>query len=151
MTATIFETLSTDIGQTWISDWLLVDQAIIDMFAEATGDRQFIHVDPVRAAETPFGGRIAHGFLTLSLIPTLTMMLDRRDPPDVKMVINYGLDSLRFLTPVRSGSRIRGVFTPTVVEEKRPGQIQETSTCTVEIEGSDKPALVATCLRQIFY
>ena len=121
------------------------------MFAEATGDRQFIHVDPVRAAKTPFGGTIAHGFLTLSLIPTLTMMLDRRDPPEVKMVINYGLDSLRFLTPVRSGSRIRGVFTPTVVEEKRPGQIQETSTCTVEIEGSDKPALVATCLRQIFY
>ena len=151
MTATILETLSADIGQKWISDWLLIDQAMIDMFAEATGDRQFIHVDPERAAETPFGGTIAHGFLTLSLIPNLTMTLDRRDPPTVKMVINYGLDGVRFLTPVRSGSRVRGVFTPTAVEEKRPGQIQETSTCTVEIEGGDKPALVATCLRQIFY
>jgi acyl dehydratase len=132
------------------SEWVTVDQAMIDRFAEATGDRQFIHVDPKRAAATPFGGTIAHGFLTLSLMP---MLLEKSDVPPidgVRMVVNYGGDKVRFLTPVRSGKRIRGRFTQLSMVEKRPGQYQQTIEFTAEIEGSDKPALVAEWIMQVF-
>jgi len=128
-----------------VSDWILVDQARIDAFADATEDRQFIHVDAATASQTPFGGTIAHGFLTLSLLPR--MAADAMLIPDgVKMGVNYGLDRVRFLAPVRSGKRVRGRFTLDSVEEKAPGQVLLRHTVTVEIEGEEKPALTAVWL-----
>jgi len=132
-----------------ISSWLSIDQARIDAFAEATEDRQFIHVDPAAAAQTPFGGTIAHGFLTLSLLPR--MAADAMLIPDaVKMGVNYGLDRVRFLAPVRSGKRVRGRFVLDSVEEKARGQVLLRHTVTVEIEGEEKPALTAAWLGLIF-
>src|SRR3954471_2053349 len=122
-----------------VSDWVKIDQARIDAFADATEDRQFIHVDPEAAAKTPFGGTIAHGFLTLSLLSRMAaeaMLI----PDGVKMAVNYGLDRARFLAPVRSGKRVRGRFTLDSVEEKAPGQWLMRHVVTVEIEGEDKPA-----------
>ena len=131
------------------SSWLAVSQERIDAFAEATEDRQFIHTDPVAAAQTPFGGTIAHGFLTLSLLSR--MAAEALLVPDgVKMAVNYGLDRVRFLAPVRSGGRVRGRFVLDSVEEKAPGQILLKHTVTVEIEGEDKPALTAQWLGLIF-
>ena len=132
-----------------ISDWLTVDQARILAFAEATEDRQFIHTDPAAAAQTPFGGTIAHGFLSLSLLSRMgaeAMLI----PTGMKMAVNYGLDRVRFLAPVRSGKRVRGRFVLDSVEEKAPGQILMRHTVTVEIEGEDKPALTAQWLGLIF-
>jgi acyl dehydratase len=132
-----------------ISDWLTVDQARIDAFAEATEDRQFIHTDAVAAAQTPFGGTIAHGFLSLSLLSRMgaeVMLI----PDGVKMAVNYGLDRVRFLAPVRSGKRVRGRFVLDSVEEKAPGQMLMRHTVTVEIEGQDKPALTAIWLTLLF-
>jgi acyl dehydratase len=128
-----------------VSGWLAVDQARIDAFADSTEDRQFIHLDPEAAARTPFGGTIAHGFLTLSLLSRLAseaILL----PDNLKMVVNYGLDRVRFLAPVRSGRRIRGRFVLDSVEEKAPGQVLMRHVVTVEIEGEDKPALTAVWL-----
>ena len=139
------------IGTETVSDWVEVTQAMIDRFADATGDHQFIHLDPVAAAQTPFGGTIAHGFLTLSLMPLLASKVP--DAPQIdgaKMGVNYGGNSVRFLTPVRSGSRVRGRFKLLAFEEKRPGQFQQTNAFTVEIEGQDKPAMVAEWISQIF-
>jgi acyl dehydratase len=132
-----------------VSDWLTIDQARIDSFAEATEDRQFIHTDPAAAARTMFGGTIAHGFLTLSLLSRMgaqAMLL----PESAKMAVNYGFDRIRFLAPVRSGSRVRGRFTLDSVEEKAPGQILMRHNVTVEIEGEDKPALTALWLGLMF-
>jgi acyl dehydratase len=129
-----------------VSDWIPVDQARIDAFADATEDRQFIHVDPA-AAQTPFGGTIAHGFLTLSLLSRMAadaMLL----PDGVEMVVNYGLDRVRFLAPVRSGSRVRGRFTLDSIEQKAAGQWLMSHNVTVEIEGEDK-ALSAVWLTLI--
>jgi acyl dehydratase len=145
MTKSLAEVLAQT-GQTYYSDWLLVDQATIDRFAAATGDHQFIHVDPEAAARTPFGGTVAHGFLTLSLLSRLHAGFPR--PEGLKMGINYGFDRVRFVTPVRSGSRVRAVSKVTAVEEKRPGQYQQTREVSVEIEGADKPALTATWITQ---
>ena len=132
-----------------VSSWLTIDQARIDAFAEATEDRQFIHTDPSAAAQTPFGGTIAHGFLTLSLLSR--MAADAMLIPDgVRMAVNYGLDRVRFLAPVRSGSRVRGRFTLDSIEEKAPGQLLMRHVVTVEIEGEDKPALSAIWLGLIF-
>jgi acyl dehydratase len=132
-----------------VSSWLTVDQARIDAFAEATEDRQFIHTDPAAAAQTPFGGTIAHGFLSLSLLSR--MAADAMLIPDgVKMAVNYGLDRVRFLAPVRSGSRVRGRFTLDSIEERVPGQVLMRHIVTVEIEGEDKPALTAMWLGLIF-
>ena len=132
-----------------VSSWLTIDQARIDAFAEATEDRQFIHTDPSAAAQTPFGGTIAHGFLTLSLLSR--MAADAMLIPDgVRMAVNYGLDRVRFLAPVRSGSRVRGRFTLDSIEEKAPGQVLMRHIVTVEIEGEDKPALTAVWLGLIF-
>jgi len=138
--------VGTEIG---LSSWLTVDQARIDAFAEATEDRQFIHTDPAAAAQTPFGGTIAHGFLSLSLLSRMAadaMII----PEGVKMAVNYGLDRVRFLAPVRSGSRVRGRFTLDSIEEKAPGQLLMRHVVTVEIEGEDKPALTAVWLGLIF-
>ena len=132
-----------------VSSWILVDQPRIDAFADATEDRQFIHVDPESAARTPFGGTIAHGFLSLSLLSRMgaeAMLL----PDSLKMAINYGLDRVRFLAPVRAGSRVRGRFRLDSIEEKAPGQVLMRHTVTVEIEGEDKPALTAEWLGLMF-
>ena len=122
------------------SGWLVVDQARIDRFAEATGDRQWIHVDPVRAAAGPFGTTIAHGYLTLSLLPELFASSFAID--DVKMGVNYGLNRVRFPTPVPSGSRLRARFR-LLRYEPLPGGAQLSVEATVEIEGAGKPACVA--------
>jgi acyl dehydratase len=131
-----------------VSDWLLVDQARIDAFADCTEDHQFIHVDPEAAKMTPFGGTIAHGFLTLSLLSKLSAMAVEK--PAVQMSVNYGFNKLRFLTPVKSGQRIRGRFKLLELVEKRPGQWQQTVEATVEIEGGDKPCLIAEWIFQHF-
>jgi acyl dehydratase len=142
--------MKESIGTEHVSDWVEVTQAMIDRFAEATGDDQFIHVDPVRAAETPFGGTIAHGFLTLSLMPMLSARTDLPRLEGARMGVNYGGNSVRFLSPVRSGARVRGRFRLVDFIEKRPGQYQLTHTFTVEIEGQDKPALIAEWIGQTF-
>ncbi|MGF6204795.1 MaoC family dehydratase [Pseudomonas sp. ADAK2] len=131
------------------SEWLTIDQERINLFAEATGDYQFIHVDPVKAAQTPFGSTIAHGFLSLSLIPKLMediLIL----PQGVKMVVNYGLDSVRFIQPVKVNSRVRLKVDMNEVTEKKPGQWLLKATATLEIEGSDKPAYIAEPLSLCF-
>jgi acyl dehydratase len=132
------------------SDWLTVDQPMIDKFAEATGDHQFIHIDVEKAKLTPFGGTIAHGFLSLSLMPVLSAKADLPRLDGVKMGVNYGGNKTRFLSPVRSGKRVRGQFKLLEIEEKRPGQWQQTIEYTLEIDGEDKPALIAEWVSQFF-
>ena len=132
-----------------LSSWLTIDQQRIDEFADATEDRQFIHTDPEAAAQTPFGGTIAHGFLSLSMLSRMAaegMLV----PDSIKMAVNYGLDRVRFIKPVRSGKRIRGRFHLDSVEEKAPGQLLLRHTVTVEIEGEEKPALTAEWLGLLF-
>ncbi|WP_164516170.1 MaoC family dehydratase [Sphingomonas sp. 2R-10] len=142
--------MAGQIGTVWHSDWLVLTQTMIDAFAEATGDRQFIHVDPQAAAATPFGGTIAHGFLLLSLMPRLAAISDQPAIAGALMGVNYGGDRTRFLSPVRAGSRIRGRFTLLAMAEKRPGRWQQTIEYAVEVDGTDKPALIAEWISQIF-
>ncbi len=130
------------------SEWFLIDQDRINHFADCTQDHQFIHVNPDMAKMTPFGGTIAHGFLTLSMLSPLMKSLDTK--LDVQMSVNYGFNKLRFLSPVKSGKRIRGHFKLLGMEEKRPGQWQQTVEATVEIEGEEKPAMIAEWLFQHF-
>ena len=132
-----------------VSRWLTIDQARINLFAEATGDFQFIHVDPVRAAQGPFGCTIAHGFLSLSLIPLLMEDLLLL-PEGLKMVVNYGLDSVRFIQPVKVDSRVRLSVTLDSVTEKKPGQWLLKAGVQMEIEGEEKPALIAEPLSLCF-
>ena len=132
-----------------VSSWLTVDQDRVTAFADTTEDHQFIHIDPDAAATAGFGGTIAHGFLTLSLLSRMAaeaMLI----PEGVKMAVNYGLDRVRFLAPVKSGKRVRGRFVLDSLEEKAPGQILLRHTVTVEIEGEDKPALTAVWLGLMF-
>ncbi len=129
------------------SEWYLMDQQRIDRFADTTEDDQFIHVDPEAAKATPFGGTIAHGFLTLSMLAAFMSELDK---PQVQMSVNYGFNKVRFLSPVKSGKRIRGHFKLLELVEKRPGQWQQTVEVTVEIEGEDRPALLAEWIFQHF-
>lgn len=138
--------LSSLIGQEiGVSRWFEIDQARIDAFADVTEDRQFIHVDPEAAKQTPFGGTIAHGFLTLSLASA--MSYDAVPPLDgVVMGVNYGFDKLRFLAPVPAGSRVRGRFRLLSAEDKGGGRWLIKHELTVEIEGGDKPALIAEWL-----
>jgi acyl dehydratase len=131
------------------SEWLKIDQQRINLFAEATGDFQFIHVDPEKASRTPFGSTIAHGFLTLSLIPKLMediLVL----PEGLKMVVNYGLDSVRFIQPVKVDSQVRLKVELTDATEKKPGQWLLKATATLEIEGEEKPAYIAEPLSLCF-
>jgi acyl dehydratase len=132
-----------------VSGWLTMDQQRIDDFAESTEDRQFIHVDPQAAAQTPFGTTIAHGFLSLSMLSRMAaeVMLV---PDTTKMAVNYGLDRVRFVAPVKSGKRIRGRFRLDSIEEKAPGQLLLRHSVTVEIEGEEKPALTAEWLGLLF-
>src|SRR3954447_9089209 len=148
-TATLDEIRARVGEEVGVSDWILVDQARIDAFAEVTEDRQFIHVDPAAAARTPFGGTVAHGFLSLSLLSRMAANAMLR-PEGVKMGVNYGFDRVRFMAPVRSGKRVRGRFVLTAFDEKRPGQYQFVHNVTVEIEGEDKPALVADWIGLLF-
>jgi acyl dehydratase len=135
--AALLDAVGADLGTT---EWLEVDQQRIDAFAVATGDEQWIHVDPVRAAAGPFGGTIAHGYLPLSFLAQFTAQL--LEVHDVAMAINYGLDRVRFLQPVRSGSRVRASGSVTSAEAVGLG-VRVGVKITVEIDGESKPALVA--------
>ena len=143
---TIRAKVGTDLGA---SDWIEVTQDRINLFADATEDHQFIHIDQALAAQTPFGGTIAHGFLSLSLLSRMAadVMLV---PDSTRMAVNYGLDRVRFIAPVRAGSRVRGRFTLDAVDDKAPGQLLLRHTVTVDIEHHDKPALTAQWLGLIF-
>ncbi len=135
------------------SEWLEITQQRINAFAEATGDHQWIHVDPERAKlESPYGGAIAHGFLTLSLYPLLRGLVASDQPvfPGVRQVINYGLDKLRFPNAVRAGSRVRAHCTLLAVEEVSGG-LQVTEQYSVEIEGQSKPACVAAAIMRLYF
>lgn len=138
--------VGTEVG---VSDWILVDQAKIDAFAEVTGDHQFIHVEPEAAAKTPFGTTIAHGYLTLSL---LSVMAYGAMPgiEGATMGVNYGMNKLRFMAPVKSGKRIRGRFTLAAVDQRADGSYQSTVSVTVEIDGEAKPALIAEWLTLVY-
>jgi acyl dehydratase len=138
--AELAESRDVDLG---VSDWLEVTQSMIDGFADATLDHQWIHVDEQRAAEGPFGTTVAHGYLTLSLLPVLVGGL--LEVPDAVMGVNYGLDRLRLTAPVKSGSRVRASAHLTDTELKGGGLLCRIEV-TVEIEGQDRPALVATTL-----
>ncbi|HLJ72775.1 MAG TPA: MaoC family dehydratase [Roseiarcus sp.] len=143
---TTIDDLIARIGtETGVSRWFLIDQARIDAFADVTEDRQFIHIDPEAAKATPFGGTIAHGFLTLSMLSALAQDALPR-PQGVAMGVNYGFEKLRFVAPVPSGRRIRGRFHLLDVVRRGPNEVQMRNKATVEIEGGDKPALVAEWL-----
>lgn len=125
-----------------LSDWMEVPQSRIDKFADATDDHQFIHVDPERAAETPFGGTIAHGFLTLSLLSAMNYNCVPR-VREQTMGINYGFDKVRFMAPVPAGARVRGRFVLESARFRGAGMLMATYVVTIEIENAKKPALVA--------
>lgn len=140
------EKLKTMIGQdNGVSDWILIDQERVNLFADATDDHQWIHVDVEQAKNGPFGGTIAHGFLTLSLTPLFSSS-GKYLPEGMKMALNYGLNKVRFIAPVPVGSRIRSRMVISGIEEKEPGRILITTTHTIEIEGQNKRACVAETL-----
>ena len=134
--------LEPGLGQTFgPTDWIAIDQDRINTFADATGDHQWIHVDPERAAAGPFGGTIAHGFMTLALLPRLQHQMYTVN--GIKMAINYGLNKVRFPAPVPVGSRVRAQTSLVSVDDVGNGAVQATMSTTVEIDGSPKPACVA--------
>ena len=133
------------------SSWYLVDQKRIDVFADVIEDHQFIHIDPERAKkETPFGSTVAHGFLTMSLLSIMSYEV----MPVIEgttMGVNYGFDKLRFISPVRAGSRVRGRFVLAEAKLRKPKELQSRTNVTVEIEGEDRPALVANWIGLIYF
>jgi acyl dehydratase len=139
--------VGTEIG---VSDWLTVTQDMINKFADVTGDHQFIHVNEELAKQTPFGGTIAHGFLTLSLLPqfgyTALPVIE-----GTKMGVNYGMNKLRFISPVKSGKKVRGRFKLLSLDLSKPGQRMAIIEATADIEGEAKPALIAEWLTLTFY
>ena len=143
------EEMKDKVGQVvGTSDWILVDQARINAFADCTEEHQFIHINPEMAKMTPFGTTIAHGFLTLSL---MSKMAENAMPKvEALMGINYGFDKLRFINPVKVDQKVRGHFKLLELEEKRPTQWQQKVEVTVEIEGQEKPALIAEWLTMVF-
>ena len=150
--ATIFETPRALLGQEGVkldtADWLTIDQSRIDAFADCTGDHQWIHVDPVRAKDGPFGATIAHGYLTLALVNLfMPQIIEVRR---FSAGVNVGMDKTRFLSPVIVGSRIRGTGEIVSVEEVKGGAIQAVIRVTVEIEGQDKPACVVDTINRYF-
>ncbi len=151
MTTSSFDELRAQEGRHlgW-SEWFVVDQARIDAFADVTLDHQFIHVDPERAAATPFGGTIAHGFLTMSLMVHLAEGLSLR-PRDMVMGINYGFDKMRFISPVPAGSEIRLGLTARSVEARGENRALISYEAVVEIRGSERPALVAEWLSMVVF
>ncbi|MPZ52268.1 MAG: MaoC family dehydratase [Acidimicrobiia bacterium] len=141
--------LSDLVGQELgVSDWFEITQDRIDAFAECTEDRQWIHVDPERAADGPFGATIAHGYLTLSLVSAVLAQVRRSD--DADMTVNYGADRIRFISPVPVGSRVRGRVELTKLDELDDGVLHLLQTVTMEIEGSEKPAMVAEVLTRMY-
>ncbi|MBU3914357.1 MaoC family dehydratase [bacterium] len=142
----IKEKVGQELGQ---SEWLEIDQDRIDKFAECTGDHQWIHVDKEAAAKGPFGTTIAHGFLTLSLIPFFSGDMGVV-PEGTMMAVNYGLNKVRLLNPVPVGSKIKDIMVLSNVEEKSGNRILMTTTHTIEIEGQEKPACVADTLAMFF-
>jgi acyl dehydratase len=133
-----------------VSSWHLIDQKRIDSYADVVEDHQFIHVDPESAKATPFGTTIAHGFLTMSLLSVMSYEV----MPAIEgtaMGVNYGLDKLRFISPVKSGKRVRGRFTLAKADMRRPKELQSLTKVSVEIEGEDKPALVADWIGLIYF
>jgi acyl dehydratase len=141
--ATIEDFVGRELG---VSEWVIVDQARIDAFAQCTGDMQWIHLNEERAKrEGPFGGTIAHGYLTLSLLATLAIEVGLI-PADASAALNYGLDKVRFMTPVRSGSRVRSRMVLTGVERKGGGRIIVKADNELQVEGESKPALIAQTL-----
>jgi len=148
--ALTLDELKAKVGETvGTSDWIEVTQERIDKFADTTGDHQFIHVNPELARQTPFGTTIAHGFLSLSLLAPMgyTAMPVIQG---VKMGVNYGLNRVRFLAPVKSGKRVRGHFRLADVTERARGVVQSTYDVSVEIEGEDKPALQAEWINLVY-
>ncbi len=149
-----FALFQADVGkEEGVGDWFTVDQARINQFADVTIDHQFIHVDPEAAKATPFGTTIAHGFLTLSLLTHLDTSIPKGDPAryaGIVMGLNYGFEKVRFVNPVKVGSRIRVRSVLAKAELKEPW-IQTTRTMTVEIEGEAKPAMVADWITRIMY
>ncbi|AUT74676.1 MULTISPECIES: MaoC family dehydratase [Paraburkholderia] len=144
--ATIDSCVGRELG---VSDWVTVDQARIDAFAACTGDRQWIHVDVERAKrESPFGGTIAHGYLTLSLLAALAIEIGLI-PPDASAGLNYGLDKVRFMTPVKAGARVRSRVTLMSAEKKEGGRIIIKTMNELQIEGEEKPALIAESLAML--
>ena len=146
------ETYQAMVGkEVGVSSWHLIDQSRIDMFADVIEDHQFIHVDPERAKkETAFGNTVAHGFLTMSLLSIMSYKV----MPVIQgttMGVNYGFDKLRFLSPVRAGSRVRGRFVLTEAKLRKPTELQSCTSVTVEIEGEEKPALVAEWVTRAVY
>jgi acyl dehydratase len=134
-----------------VSSWHLVDQKRIDVYADVIEDHQFIHVDPERAKkETAFGTTIAHGFLTMSLMSIMSYEV-MPVIENTTMGVNYGFDKLRFISPVRSGARVRGRFTLTEAKLRKPKELQSRTNVTVEIEGEEKPALVADWIGLIYF
>lgn len=134
-----------------VSPWHLIDQKRIDAFAETTEDHQFIHVDPDRAArETPFGATIAHGFLTMSMLSVFNYEVIPKIE-GATMGVNYGFDRLRFISPVRAGSRIRGRFVLAEAKMRSANELMSRTSVTVEIEGADKPALVADWIGLVYF
>lgn len=144
--AAVLAAPGTDLGAT---DWMLVDQARVDGFAEVTGDHQWIHVDPARAAGGHFGGTIAHGYLTLSLANFFLPQLIAFDR--LKMGVNYGCDKVRFPAPVKVGSRVRGRGEVVAAEAVKGDGVQVTVRVTVEIEGSDRPGCVVDTISRLFF
>ena len=138
--------VGSDLGT---SEWITIEQDRVNQFADVTEDHQFIHVNPEMAKMTPFGGPIAHGFLTLSLLSKFSTQCGLHIE-DVKMGVNYGFEKVRFLAPVKVGKKVRGHFRLKSADEKRPGQYLLTYEVTVEIEGEEKPALVADWLAMQF-
>ena len=133
------------VEEEFLSSWLLIDQAMINAFADLTNDHNYIHVDPEKAAQSPMGGTIAHGLLTLSLLPRFAdEVMGAND--NFKLAVNYGYDKIRFLTPVHSNKRIRARFKILNLTEIRPGEWRKLTGVTVEIEDAPKPALVAEWL-----
>jgi acyl dehydratase len=133
-----------------VSSWHLVDQGRINIYADVIEDHQFIHVDPARASETPFGTTVAHGFLTMSLMSIMSYEV----MPVIEgttMGVNYGFDKLRFISPVRSGKRVRGRFTLAEAKLRKPTELLSRTNVSVEIEGEDKPALVADWIGLIYF
>lgn len=151
MSEITFESLKALAGQELgVSDWVVVDQDRINQFAECTEDRQWIHIDAERAKrESPFRTTIAHGYLTLSLIAGLALQIGGL-PHNLQAAFNYGLDKVRFVTAVKVGARVRLRSTLVSLEEKGPGQYLMKTTNTIEIEGEEKPALIAETLAMLF-
>lgn len=143
--AKLKEAVGSNLGA---SEWLAIDQERINLFADATGDHQWIHVDPERAKDGPFGACIAHGYLTLSLVNMfLPQIVEVRG---IRMGVNYGTDKVRFPSPVKVGSKVRGVGELTAAEETKDGAVQATVRVTVEIEGGDRPACVVDTISRFY-